>query len=62
MTKKIKKGDPVKIKARWQDKGDDQFNWYAYADQTGDRVQVTYDTYLPFRQVQTVLVDWLETK
>lgn len=57
----IRKGDKVKIKPEWQDEGDDQFDWYAYSDQYGDRVQITCDIEgMVFRPLQTVLITWLE--
>lgn len=37
----IKKGDRVKIKPEWQDKGDDLFLWIAIEDEDGGRVRIS---------------------
>lgn len=36
----IKKGDQVRIKPEWQDKGDDLFFWLALEDEDGGRVRI----------------------
>lgn len=36
----IKKGDEVKIKPEWQDKGDDKFIWIAVDDEEKGRVGI----------------------
>ena len=43
----LKAGDRIRIKPEWQDKGDDQFEWYVLEDEAGGRVAIAPRTTLP---------------
>lgn len=57
----IKKGDQVKIKPEWQDKGDDLLCWLALEDEDGGRVRIapigTGLEFPPNQVVQTSMLD-----
>lgn len=58
----IRKGDTVKIKPKWQDKGDTLFTWAACDDEDKGRVTIApLGTGLSIPPRQTVSVDMLDT-
>ena len=58
----IRKGDIVKIKPEWQDKGDDLITFVAMCDEYDGRVKIGYIGVLQrFTPVQLVTVDMLES-
>lgn len=56
----IKKGDEVRIKPEWQDKGDKKFRWFAIEDEDGGRVRIRPDgtglTFPPNQVVETTML------
>lgn len=59
--KRISKGDFLRIKREWQDKGDDEFAWVAIEDEDGGRVRISpVDIGLPTVPNQVVTTDMLE--
>lgn len=59
----IKKGDIVKIKPEWQDKGDDKCTFVAIEDQIEDSPRITIRAEIGWSINPTyrVDIDWLET-
>ncbi len=59
----IKRGDVVRIKPEWQDKGDDKFVYMAMDDEEKGRVTICpVNIRLAIKPTQTVRVDMLEPK
>lgn len=57
----IKKGDTVRIKPEWQDKGDSDLHWIAIEDEDGGRVRIApTNTGLTFPPNHTVVTSMLE--
>ena len=56
----IKKGDIVKIKKEWQDKGDDLITYIAADDEEKGRVTIEAITTMFINPTQVVKVEWLE--
>jgi hypothetical protein len=58
----IRKGDQVKIKPEWQDKGDDQVVFIAVDDEEKGRVTIQAQLGMHFNPTQVVRVDMLVTE
>lgn len=57
----IRKGDTVKILAKFQDDGDSDFTWVAVSNQDGDRVAISpVMPGLRYPPIQVVKVEWLD--
>ena len=56
----VKKGDVVKFKPQWQDKGDDKIEFRAVDDEYDGRVEVVACIDLPLKPTQIVPVKWLD--
>jgi hypothetical protein len=57
----IKRGEQVRIKPEWQDKGDDAFTWMATEDEAGGRVSICpIDIGLTIKPIQRVESRMLE--
>ena len=57
----LKKGQKVKIKPEWQDKGDDKLTWVTLDDEEKGRVKIgAINTGMRFPPSQVVNVDMLE--
>jgi len=57
----IRKGDTVRIRKEWQDKGDDAFHWIAVSDEDRGKVDISpTNTGFRFAPRQTVDVYMLE--
>jgi hypothetical protein len=57
----IRKGQVVRIKPQWQDKGDDKYVWVALDYECGGRVAIQpQGTGLAFPPHYIVSTDWLE--
>lgn len=57
---KIKAGDRVRIKQKWQDEGDDQIAWIAIDDEDKGRVTIESQLGLAINPTQVVNVEWVE--
>lgn len=60
----IKKGDIVRIKPEWQDKGDDKYIFIATEDQSQDNSSITIEAQIGWSINPTyrVDIDWLDIK
>jgi hypothetical protein len=58
----IRKGDTVKIKAEWQDEGDDLITFIAVDDEEKGRVTIEAQLGLPYNPQQVVRVAMLVTE
>jgi hypothetical protein len=57
----ILKGDIVKIRPQWQDKGDDEYTWIARNDEEKGRVDISaLELRTGIWPMQTVTVDMVE--
>lgn len=56
----IKKGDLVKFKPQWRDKGDEEISFRANGDEYDGRVEIVACIDLALMPTQIVNVDWLE--
>ncbi len=55
------KGNIVKIRAQFQDPGDDEFTWIVLADEEKGRIDIiALDSQLKIKPIHTVNVDWVE--
>ncbi len=60
-TTKILKGDIVKIRPQWQDKGDAEYTWVARNDEEKGRVDISaLELRAGIWPMQTVTVDMIE--
>lgn len=57
----IKKGNVVKFKPEWQDKGDEKIVFRAVDDEYDGRVRVVACVDMNLNPEQIVPVDWLDT-
>ena len=55
----IQKGDEIKFKPQWQDKGDEKIVYRATCDEYNGRVEVVACVDLDLKPTQVVKVDWL---